>query len=173
MKASHCLLGFAGLGFLLATGCSSEPSTDFYVSLTFIDQEVSEDSNSRTETILIEGDEGTYTWIYDGYHPDGDFDTEKEFDFELNEEELHDLTLLIRENGLMVSREDTVSTGEPWSAFDITWEMRMGGQSSRGHLEGKPVEWDDWDASEQDSFVADEGLYAVEQVMEYVRNLER
>ena len=169
MKVLHRFLGFVSVILLFVTGCSTEPTPDFFVSLRLTNQELSEDSNFITETLLIESYEGVYTWSYEGYHPGDNFENEKEFDFKLNDEQMHDLTLLIRENGLMVSREDTVSTGEPWSAFELTWDMSMGGQSASGHVKGEPITWEEWNVTKNDSVVSDESLFAAEHVMDYVQ----
>lgn len=156
--------------FVLVLGLSAcTPAPDFHVSLRVTHSEESEDSNSQEETLSIEGYRGSYTWVYDGYHPDEDFDGDRDYSFKLTDEELASLTLLIRENGLMVSREDTVSTGEPWSAFDVTWDMSMGGQSASGHVVGEPISWDDWGDFGHDSFAEDESLYAGEQVMNFIQ----
>lgn len=157
------------LFFLLLGLGACTPPPDFHVSLMVRHSEESEDSNSQQETLEIDGYRGTYTWIYDGYHPDEDFDFDREYSFELTEEELQMLTLLIRENGLMVSREETVSTGEPWSAFDVSWNNSMGEQSANGHVVGEPISWDDWDATGHDSFSIDESLYAAEAVMDFIQ----
>lgn len=155
---------FLGLSLL---GCSSSP--DFHVDVSVTHREDSEDSNSTTETVVIDGYEGTYHWVYSGYSPDENMDTDQEFDFTLTDEDLQSLTLLIRENGLMIQREDTVSTGEPWSSFDVSWDNSMGGQSASGHVVGQAISWDDWDAAGHDSVVEDESLFAAEQVMEFVK----
>lgn len=165
------LIGFILFCLILLTACSSNPDPDFQVSMILVDAEESEDSNSQTETLTIDGYEGSYHWAYEGYTPNEDLDVDQEYSFELTDEQMHDLTLLIRENGLMVPREDTVSTGEPWSAFDLTWDMSMGGQSASGHVVGEPVSWEDWDSTGHDSFIEDESLFAGEAVFDYVREL--
>ena len=131
--------------------------------------EESEDSNSQQETLEIDGYRGTYTWVYDGYHPDEDFDFDREYSFELTEEELQMLTLLIRENGLMVSREETVSSTNPWSAFDVSWNNRMGGQSASGHVVGEASSWEDYPGEDVEA-PKDESLYAAEQVMDFIQD---
>ena len=157
--------------FVLLLGLSGcTPPPDFHMSLTVRHMEESEDSNSQEETLEIDGYKGTYTWVYDGYHPDDDFDTDREYSFKLTEEELEELTLLIRENGLLVSREDTVSTGEPWSAFEVTWDMSMGGQTANGEVVGEPISWDDWSSTGHDSFAEDESLSAGETVMNFIQD---
>ena len=157
--------------FVLLLGLSAcTPPPDFHVSLTVSHMEESEDSNSQQETVEIDGYKGTYTWVYDGYHPDDDFDTDREYSFKLTEEELQELTLLIRENGLLVSRDDTVSTGEPWSAFDVSWDMSMDGQAASGHVAGEPISWEDWSSTGHDSFAEDESLSAGETVMNFIQD---
>lgn len=152
---------------LAFSGCT--PAPDFHVSLIYVDAEQSEDSNSTTETLQIDGYKGSYHWVYDGYTPNDDWDTDREYSFKLTEEDLQSLTLLIRENGLMVDREETVSTGEPWSAFDVQWSMEMGGQSAEGHVVGEAIAWEDWDSTGHDSFAEDEALWAADSVFDFVR----
>lgn len=147
------VLALFALSFALLA-CTTPP--DFHVDLSVTHREESEDSNSTTETLVIDGYEGTYT-------------QDQEYDFTLTDEELQSLTLLIRENGLMIQREDTVSTGEPWSAFEVSWNNSMGGQTASGHVTGEPSSWEDWNASEHDSVIEDESLFAAEQVMDFVK----
>lgn len=151
---------------LMLASCGPQP--DFHVDISLVDEEHSEDSNSLSETVTIDGYYGTYYWVYDGYHPDDDFDTDKKYSFLLNDAELQELTLLIRENGLMVSREATVSTGEPWSAFDLTWNNSMEGQSATGHVVGQPISWDDYHQNGE-QMATDESYYAAAEVMSFVR----
>ncbi len=151
---------------LALSGCA--PESDFQVKLTLLDEELGEDSNSQGETLVINGYKGSYHWVYDGYHPDEEWDTDRKYSFELSDEDMHMLTLLIRENGLMVDREATISTGEPWSAFDLTWEMSMGGQSAKGHVVGEAVSWEDYSQTE-DQMGPDESLFAAEVVFDFIK----
>lgn len=162
------VLALFALSFALLA-CTTPP--DFHVDLSVTHSEVSEDSSTTTETLVIDGYEGTYHWVYSGYSPDENMDTDREYDFTLTDEDLQSLTLLIRENGLMIQREDTVNTGEPWSAFEVSWNNSMGGQTASGHVTGEPSSWEDWNASEPSS-ITDESLYAVEQVMDFVKEFE-
>lgn len=151
-------------GFLSLVGCAPQP--DFHVDLTLVDEEVSEDSNSVTETLVIDGYKGSYHWVYDGYHPSDDFDTDREYDFRLSDEDLQMLTLLIRENGLLVPREETVPTEDWWRGFEVTWDITLDGQNATGHVLGVPFP----DAESQEEVMEDETYFAAEQVMVFVRD---
>jgi len=125
------------------------PQPDFHVAISVTNSEVSEDSNSTTETVTIDGYEGTYHWT--------DNDRDRAYSFTLNDEELHDLTLLVRENGLMTSREESVPA-DPWNTFEVTWSNSMGGQSASGQVTGSQTTPED------------ESKYAAEQVLNYVQD---
>lgn len=155
---------FVSVGLLAITGCTAQP--DFHVDLTLVDEEVSEDSNSVTETLVIDGYKGTYHWIYEGYHPSDDFDTDREYDFRLSDEDLQTLTLLIRENGLLVPREETVPTEDWWRGFEVTWNITLDGQNATGRVLGVPFP----DAESQEEVLEDETYFAAEQVMVFIRD---
>lgn len=149
---------------LLLVSCEAQP--DFRVELTVIDEENSEDSNSSTETLTIDGYRGTYTYVYDGYYPGDDFDPEQEYEFRLTDEDLQTLTLLIRENGLLVSRVDTVSTGDWWSSFEVTWDISLQGQSATGNVIGEALPY----AQMDDAIQEDESKFAADQVMSFIQD---
>ncbi|MFA6023960.1 MAG: hypothetical protein WC777_01965 [Candidatus Gracilibacteria bacterium] len=150
-----------GLGALLLfflAACSAVPaprSTDFSVRLSYTETEVGEDGHSTTRRLFIEDDKFTYS--------SGDW----EESFILVEDKLQAITLLIRENGLMVSREATISSGNPLKSFDITWDFILQGQSSIGHLIGEPGE-----AGEVmgETPLPDEGVFAVETLFDYIED---
>ncbi len=150
--------------FLLLGSCSPQP--DFHVDLMLVEEEVSDDSNSVTETLSIDGYKGTYHWVYGGYHPNDDFDTDRKESFRLTDEDLQILTLLIRENGLLVSREETVNSTDWWSAFEVTWDITLDGQSATGHVVGGALPYSE---STNEPAVEDESKFAAEQVMSFVQ----
>lgn len=164
-RVGVCVFLLTGLGL---TSCA--PAPDFHVSLTVVDSEHSEDSNSQTDTLTIDGYKGTYHWVYDGYTPNEDWDMDREYKFKLNDEQMQELTLLIRENGLMVSRNETVLTSNPWSGFDVSWNMSMGGQDASGHVVGEPISWEAYSGEDVEA-PADESWYAASEVVYYIREL--
>lgn len=166
MKRLFVLTAFLMSG---CTGLDFREQPDFHVDLTLIHSEESEDSNSTTEHVVIDGYHGTYTWTYEGHSPDPESVQDQHETFVLGDHDLQELNLLIRENGLLVDREETVSSGEPWSAFDVQWTMEISQKSATGHVVGEPVSWDDWTATGHDNFSDDESLYAAEAVFDFVR----
>jgi hypothetical protein len=166
MKQILLLIGAASL--LTACGTTG-PQPDFHVNLTLRDAEESEDSNSITETIVLDGYEGTYTWTYDGYHPDDEnFERDRKYYVKLNVESLQELNLLLRENGLLVNRDAIVSTGEPWSSFDVSWTIAIHDEKSEGHVVGEAISWEDYRQTE-DQMMPDESYYAAQQVMGFIQ----
>lgn len=141
---------------LVLSACGG-PQPDFHVAILVTHSEVSEDSNSTTETVRIDGYEGTYHWT--------DYNQDQVYSFTLNDEELHDLTLLVRENGLMTSREASVPA-DPWHTFEVTWSNSMGGQSASGHVTGTQTT----DSTTSTDAPEDESKYAAEQVMSYIQD---
>lgn len=158
------LIGLLFLGLLL-TACG-EPQPDFHVAVTLVDSENSEDSNSTTRSVKIDGYEARYTWQYSGYSPDTPPPDEK-WSITLTEEDLQALTLLVRENGLMVSRDATVSSNDPWHSFDVTWTASMGGQSASGHVVGEQAYGDPLPT---DDFADDESKFAAEAVLDFIES---
>ncbi len=144
---------------------------DFYLSLELSTEELSEDTNSQKETLTIDGNDLVYSWTYEGYHPDADFEREKKESMELTDEQQQDLSLLIRENGLMAANEESSTETEPWLGFDLKWEARMNEQSSSGQLLGEPMEWEEWTASGREAGPKHESLFAAEQIFAYVKTL--
>lgn len=108
-------------------------------------EENSEDSNSETELLTLDGGRGRYEWNYDGYHPDADFVTEKKFDFELTDEEVEGLKLYIKDHALNQDLEEIQSTSEIGRAVTLLLTVQINGVESVVHLEGMSDMWGEGD----------------------------
>lgn len=101
---------FALFCFLLSglSSCSSFGTEKdvFEVDLTLITNEVSKDSNKVTETLIMNGGKVSYTWVYEGHHPNEDFDRDKEANFNLNSEQVYSLLLYMKDKELLKNLEE-------------------------------------------------------------------
>lgn len=104
-------------------------------------EENSEDSNSETEVLTLDGGKGHYEWNYDGYHPDDNFVTQKAVDFELTDEEVEGLKLYIKDHALNEDLEEIESTGEMGRAVTLELTVNINGEESTVHIEGMSDMW--------------------------------
>ena len=124
------------LAFSLLSGCSSAVERDFSLNLMLRSEENSDDSNSQTETLEINGTHGEYTWVYEGYHPSEDFDTEKSEDFDLTAEQVESLKMFLSSNGLDLELEESKSTGEFGNTVEMTLELEIEGEKTNISIAG-------------------------------------
>lgn len=130
---------------LLATlsGCSMGSSGEnaFELELTLISDEISEDSNMVTETLIIEGNSVEYSWVYDGYHPSDDFDRENSFDFELSSEQSASLVLYLEDKGLTQDLEEVQPAQDMGNLVTLDLTVTEGGESHVIHIKGMSDIW--------------------------------
>lgn len=120
----------------LLGGCSASIQNDFALELYLKAEENSEDSNSQTETLEIDGTDVTYTWTYEGYHPGDDFDTEVKESFELTDEQIQSLKLFIKNQGLDQNVSEQQSTGEFGDSVEMTLRTEIEGTVSEIVISG-------------------------------------
>lgn len=120
----------------LLGGCTPETNSDFYLNLTLKSEENSDDSNSQTETLEINGTHGEYSWVYEGYHPNDDFDTEKKEDFDLSQEQVESLKLFLKTKGLDQDLSEEASTGEMGNAVTLDLELEIGDEKTSISITG-------------------------------------
>lgn len=131
-KRSLTLLLCAGL----LSGCSASTQNDFSLELYLKAEENSEDSNSQIETLEINGTDVDYTWTYEGYHPNDDFDTEQKESFELTDEQIQSLKLFIKDQGLNQTLTEEKSTGEFGDSVELTLRVEIDGTVSEVAISG-------------------------------------
>lgn len=120
----------------LLGSCSAPTQSDFSLELYLKAEENSEDSNSQTETLDIDGTDVTYTWTYEGYHPGDDFDTEVKESFELTDEQIQSLKLFIKDQGLDQNVSEQQSTGEFGDSVEMTLTVEIEGVVSEISISG-------------------------------------
>lgn len=130
---------------LLATlgGCGIGNSDEnaFEVELTLISDEISEDSNMVTETLIIEDNSVNYSWFYDGYHPSDDFDRERSFDFELSPEQSASLILYLADKGLTQDLEEVQPAEDMGNLVTLDLTIAEGGETHTIHIKGMSDIW--------------------------------
>ena len=121
---------------LMLSGCSSVVESDFALSLTLRAEENSEDSNSQTETLELNGTRGEYTWTYEGYGTNGDFDPEKKESFTLTEEQVESLKLYLTAHSLAQDLVEEKSREEPGQSVEMTLNLEIDGEKTSIHIAG-------------------------------------
>lgn len=132
------------VGLCLLTGCGSamgERATGFEMELGLLTEENSEDSNSESEILTLDGGKGHYEWNYGGYHPDENFVTEKSRDFELTDEEVEGLKLYIKDHQLNQDLEEIQSMGEMGRSVEMYLDLTINGVESKIKIEGMSDIW--------------------------------
>lgn len=127
------------LGFF--SGCSSVTANDFFVSLNLRSEEISEDSNSQTETLEIENTRGTYSWTYEGYQPSEDFDTEASTDFHLTTEEIEALMQFIRNQELNQDLVEEQPMTDMGRSVEMALKVEMNGKQTEILIKGMSETW--------------------------------
>lgn len=133
------VFSFLALSFLAVPGgCSGgAPDEDaFEVDITLSTGETSKDSNSVTETLRINGEQVSYTWIYEGYSPSDEFEREQRFDFELSPEQAASLILYLDEKQLTQSLEETQAVQDIGNFVTLDLRITEGGNVHRIQIEG-------------------------------------
>lgn len=121
---------------LVLSGCGTAAQNDFALSLTLVSEENSDDSNSQTETLELDGTRGEYTWVYDGYAPNEDFEREKKESFTLSEEQVESLKLFLKNKGLDQDLVEEQSTGEMGNSVELNLELEIAGENTAITISG-------------------------------------
>lgn len=121
---------------LVLNGCGTAAQSDFALSLTLRSEENSEDSNSQTEMLELDGTRGEYTWTYDGYAPNEDFEREKKESFKLSEEQVESLKLFLKNKGLDQDLVEEKSTGEMGNSVEMNLELEIDGEKTSITISG-------------------------------------
>lgn len=106
---------------ILLTGCSGVLQKDFSVNLYLKAEENSEDSNSQTETLELNGTRGEYTWTYGGTRMES---------FTLSEEEVESLKLFLKDKALNVDLVEEKPMDEMGNTVDMKLEIEIEGEKS-------------------------------------------
>lgn len=120
----------------LLSGCSTSTQSDFSLELYLKAEENSDDSNSQTETLEIDGTNVDYTWTYEGYHPNDDFDPEEKESFRLTDEQIQSLKLFIKEQGLDQNVMEEKSMGEFGNTVEMTLTVEIEGVETQIAISG-------------------------------------
>lgn len=123
----------------LFTGCDKEP--DLFLNLTLHIQEHSEDENGQLETLSIEGDDVTYAWTYEGYHPDEDFEHIESFKMELSPEEIEALFVFMEEQDLLTSVIEASEIYPYGEEIELSFELNYLNYDIYSHLSGMLKVW--------------------------------
>lgn len=123
---------FILLTALLSAGCTPaqravdcQDNSYFCLNLSYANEEQSEDTNSTTETLNIVGHDVLYTWTYDGYHPDDEFERIREVSFTLTDDDYEALLNLIQGSELLTSVEETQTLSANGAMASHSVNMRL------------------------------------------------
>jgi hypothetical protein len=129
------------LSLPVLTGCARDPEVDFALNLYLLSDEQSDDSNSVTETLEMEGVRGNYTWSYYGYHP-GEPPADVNEDFKLTEEQVESLKLFIKDQGLNMDLAEEKPMDELGRRMEFTLSVTMNGESTEISMKGMSYIWE-------------------------------
>jgi hypothetical protein len=118
------------------------PAPDLKIELSIREEENSDDSNSQTTKITIDGRHVVFEWVYSGYHPhSGDVPPVKKT-ASLTDEQVTALLKLIADKHLDVARDEK-STGTPSMGRTIaaTFSLTRGDKTVKTMLSGWMDVW--------------------------------
>lgn len=154
--------------FCAAFLLSCVPQTDFSLHLVLTESEQSEDSNSVTHDITVTGQKVRYHWVYDGYHPNENFDTDKTYIFTLDDDEFEALLAIITEYNLAQSVTENQPLPGLGQSIEGTFDLTQDGVRIQSTLTGTLDSWDD--GAVGDNLTNDEYYNGMQAIVTFVEN---
>lgn len=154
--------------FCAAFLLSCAPQTDFSLHLILTEDEQSDDSNSVTHDITVTGQKVRYHWVYDGYHPNKNFDTDKTYVFTLDDNEFEALLAIITEYNLAQNVTENQPLPDMGRSVEAVFDLKQEGVVTHSTLMGTLDSWGDGTVG--DNLEYDEYYAGLQSIVTFVEN---